>query len=322
MTESRFIPNSYQTPNAYADDLMAFLTSEEWKVLSYAVRRIFGFQKRQDRISKSQFMNGIKNGEGEQLDYGTGLGERALTTALDALAKFGILLVIDDNDKRENKGKLYGLQLDERLIDIQGLRNRLEAQHEREKHRMQRARVSRKSDGFHKLDTPPNPSDPPLADKATPPLAIKDTPPLADKAHNNQGNPVENQGGRDAPSRAKGKSDPRSNHPAIQLVKGVTGRMPPKPIYDYLIKELGDHPDGVKFARVFEAWCLRGFKITNYEGQIDWYKNGIPQKNGKLVQPTAPVDATEQREREAAETRARIAAARAKQAQERQHANA
>ena len=43
--QSDFIPNSYQTPNAYIDKYLHLLTGEEWKVLSYAIRRILGFQK-------------------------------------------------------------------------------------------------------------------------------------------------------------------------------------------------------------------------------------------------------------------------------------
>ncbi len=71
---SEFIPNSFQTPNVYIDRFMHLLTAEEWKVLSYAVRRIFGFQKRSDRISLSQFMHGTRSTLNDvQLDYGTGL---------------------------------------------------------------------------------------------------------------------------------------------------------------------------------------------------------------------------------------------------------
>ena len=33
---SRIVPNSYQTPNLFADRLMAYLTGDEWKTLHYA----------------------------------------------------------------------------------------------------------------------------------------------------------------------------------------------------------------------------------------------------------------------------------------------
>ena len=51
--KSTFVPNSFQTPNDYVDEIMPYLTGEEFKVLIYAVRRILGFQKRQDRTSLS-----------------------------------------------------------------------------------------------------------------------------------------------------------------------------------------------------------------------------------------------------------------------------
>ena len=47
-------PNGYRTLNDYADRYMHLLTSDEWKVLSYVVRRTFGFQAREGRISLTQ----------------------------------------------------------------------------------------------------------------------------------------------------------------------------------------------------------------------------------------------------------------------------
>ena len=71
---SNFIPNSFQTPNAYVDQFMHLLSGPEYKVLCYLVRRIFGFQKRQDRVSMRQITSGIRNREGDFLDHGTGTG--------------------------------------------------------------------------------------------------------------------------------------------------------------------------------------------------------------------------------------------------------
>ena len=52
-------PNTFQTPNEYVDKYLYLLTSDECKVLLYAVRRIFGFNKDQDRIAVSQFADGL-----------------------------------------------------------------------------------------------------------------------------------------------------------------------------------------------------------------------------------------------------------------------
>lgn len=48
-TQSALIPNSFQMPNLFTDRLMHLLKPEEFLVLSYATRRIYGFRKRQDR---------------------------------------------------------------------------------------------------------------------------------------------------------------------------------------------------------------------------------------------------------------------------------
>jgi len=62
---SNFIPNSFQTPNAYVDQFMYLLSGTEYKVLCYLVRRIFGFQKRQDRVSIPQITQGIRKRDGD-----------------------------------------------------------------------------------------------------------------------------------------------------------------------------------------------------------------------------------------------------------------
>lgn len=83
------------------------------------------------------------------------------------------------------------------------------------------------------------------------------------------------------------KRDERLNHPAILLIKGVTGKYPPKGSFDFVIKRLGASPDGKKFAGVHEAWTARGFNPTNLEGQLNWYRDGIPPGKVNGVNGTA-----------------------------------
>ena len=56
---SNFVPNSFQIPNIYIDHVIPYLTSEEWRVLSFAIRHILGWQDkiadRQAYISLSRF---------------------------------------------------------------------------------------------------------------------------------------------------------------------------------------------------------------------------------------------------------------------------
>lgn len=84
-------PNHTQIPNEYLDNYMAELSGAEWKCLSYLARRTFGFQKRADKISISQFQNGMKDKNGKQLDKGTGLSNRVVIASLKKLEKIGLI---------------------------------------------------------------------------------------------------------------------------------------------------------------------------------------------------------------------------------------
>jgi len=138
-----FIPNSFLTPNAYVDKCEAFVTPEEWKVLSYFCRRIFGFNKRQDRVSIGQLADGIKTKGGEQLDYGTGISPPTIRKAVEALCDYGILILVEPNDKTRNEGPLYELQPDSAKIDLVGLMNRRTANTEQARAIMEKVRQSR-----------------------------------------------------------------------------------------------------------------------------------------------------------------------------------
>jgi predicted transcriptional regulator len=104
----KFIPNSFQVPNIYIDEYLHMLSNSEIKVLLYAMRRIFGFQKRTDRISISQFCDGVKNKDGDILDRGTGLSPATVIKSLDKLIEYGLIIKVADNNRR-NEGTLYQL---------------------------------------------------------------------------------------------------------------------------------------------------------------------------------------------------------------------
>lgn len=136
-----FIPNSFQTPNAYVDTFMAYLTNAEWKVLSYTIRRIFGFNKRQDRISLTRYAEGTKNAEGEYLDRGTGLSISAISTALSFLVRCNLIIVVEGNNP-QNEGVCYTLQLDFDRVDMGLLVARQEEMLARNRERTEKARSS------------------------------------------------------------------------------------------------------------------------------------------------------------------------------------
>jgi hypothetical protein len=154
--KSMFVPNSFQTPNDYVDSVMPHLTGEEFKVLIYAVRRILGFQKRQDRISLSQFTDGIKNKDGEILDSGTGLSVATVKKCLANLVAFNLMIRAGENDPKTNDGILWELQWDSDKVNWSALEQREKKKAKVYQKRMKKARSMRHTPPNGIEPTPPN----------------------------------------------------------------------------------------------------------------------------------------------------------------------
>lgn len=98
-------------PDVLIDHVMAHLTGAEFKVLTYIVRRTFGFKKDADNISLDQIGNGITRRDGSVLDQGTGLSRKTAIAALKGLEAKGVIAVRKRRSKE--KGNLptsYGLR--------------------------------------------------------------------------------------------------------------------------------------------------------------------------------------------------------------------
>lgn len=67
---------------------------------------------------------------------------------------------------------------------------------------------------------------------------------------------------------AEKPADHRSRHPAVQMVKRITGRYPPKDQWDKLIREVGDDPDIEFFRASWELWRSFDGKPTNLQGWV------------------------------------------------------
>lgn len=126
MSDPRFVPNSFQTPNAIIDVLMPLLTDSEFRVLMFMVRQILGWQNsqvnKQARISQSLIENGYtyidKDGI-EQVKAGCGVGRDAIRNALKSLVKYRIVKKIG---KPTNDGQMWELcLLTDAKPDIPGL---------------------------------------------------------------------------------------------------------------------------------------------------------------------------------------------------------
>lgn len=144
---SKIIPNSFPHPNFYIDELDAYLTAEESKVLTHAIREILGWddkiESRQARIAYSVLLHGRTNKNGEKVYHGVNLGTNALKSALDALHKYKILVRI--GSARHPKGQLYQLTDDESKIDWEGLEQRKSQKQEHGRQRMKSAQTAKNS---------------------------------------------------------------------------------------------------------------------------------------------------------------------------------
>ena len=110
--KNKIIPNSFQFPNFYVDNLWTYLTPEECKVLTFAIREILGWQdriaSRKAFISLSVFTEGKEDKKGERYNYGCGLSRQAVIRALNSLNEFCIL----KKAGFDQRGQLYHLETD------------------------------------------------------------------------------------------------------------------------------------------------------------------------------------------------------------------
>lgn len=92
--ENKLIPNSTQIPNVISDLIEPRIPEGEMRCLKYICRRTYGFHKERDRISLTQFVEGIKDRDERRLDYGTGLSRPSVVEALRNLSGAEIIKVI------------------------------------------------------------------------------------------------------------------------------------------------------------------------------------------------------------------------------------
>lgn len=88
---SKLKPNFTPTPNIFFDFYLPDLPEAELRCLLYIMRRTFGFQKGSDKISLSQFENGIKDKNGKVLDRGVGLTRKSIIKGLAGLEELKLI---------------------------------------------------------------------------------------------------------------------------------------------------------------------------------------------------------------------------------------
>jgi hypothetical protein len=130
-------------PHWYIEKLMCFLTTEEFCVLMYVARHIYGWQnKEEDPISLSQFSRGFKDRDGFQYDNGTGLCVNAIQKALNGLMDAKILIKVRSGRSFKDS-TIWRLQDNLDNVDEEFLRERLISKRKSSKKRTQKARITR-----------------------------------------------------------------------------------------------------------------------------------------------------------------------------------
>src|SRR3990167_7215215 len=143
-TKDKFIPNSFQTPNAYVDEgIIALLTGNETKLLFIAIRHILGWADkrvtRQDNISLSQFQKS------------SGLARKTVIESMRRLARFNIVRMVKQGSPQDNEATLWELNLGQHGdINLDELEKRQDEQDGVNKMRIQKlnkAREEKKAQG-------------------------------------------------------------------------------------------------------------------------------------------------------------------------------
>lgn len=183
MASTQLIPNSFQHPNIYIDELSYFLTPEEEKVLNKAIREILGWhnkiESRKAYISLSVFTAGKRDKEGNLLCRGCGLSTQAVRKALHSLDKYGILCKVGEPT---SDGQEFYLQDNWQVIDIAGLqarRSKWDSANEARTNKARQAVARRKGRDL-----------PPTVPQQPPPDVAQQPPPTVGQQ---QRNPIETQ---------------------------------------------------------------------------------------------------------------------------------
>ena len=133
------------------DRLLPLLSGDEYKVLHYAMRQTFGFQRDAARISLSQFTDGKQSGDGRVLDAGTGLSKPTVIRVLATLHKIGAVQQIAPNNAR-NEGALYRVCITDECVDYAWLQERLDQTHGAARRKMIKVRAKKRA--VNRIDTP------------------------------------------------------------------------------------------------------------------------------------------------------------------------
>ncbi len=184
------IPNSYQSMNWFVDDLMEYLSGEEYKCLSFAVRHIYGWHDRiagrQAHISLSTFEDGFTTTAGKHFG-GTGLSRPTVIKSLDNLCQIGVLSKVG---QATEQGQRWTIE-DSSNVNWDYLQSRIDEQKQRDSKRAssRKKKVVNDINQLTAFTTPSKPHLPPLVNDVYPyKHSIKHTPKNTVELPTNVGN--------------------------------------------------------------------------------------------------------------------------------------
>ena len=93
------------------------------------------------------------------------------------------------------------------------------------------------------------------------------------------------------PKKRRVTSNPQSKTPAIMAFRLLTGKYPKAINYQDIIDAIGDEPDEAKLAACYKEWCGRGYNPASIKWATEWYKTGIPSRNGNVKSEPKGMDA-------------------------------
>ena len=286
---STIIPNSFQTPNLYIDQLMPLLTPQEWVVLSFATRHIFGWQdriaSRRANISLSMFKTWGKSGRG------CGLGRNATSKALTALHAHGILVPVG---KPDEKGQLYELTESADQINWDALHERAQKKDDLNTARTQTAREQKEgvlSDNI---------ASGVLSDNIAGVLSDNIAGVLSDNTNQTQSiKPKTHTNVQPAAETSKGgkSRDDRLDHPAIVVYRSHAHLHVPIDWREEVVVQVGSEVEAVDlWEKIIHDWIGHGWNKQNIKGMLEAHAAGglrTINKNGARGSRSAHKDADE-----------------------------
>src|SRR5262249_39843061 len=69
----------------------------------------------------------------------------------------------------------------------------------------------------------------------------------------------------------RSKRDSRLDRPGVKAVHAVTGKHPPKDLWEAIIEIVGDQPNEVLMKKCWVAWRSKGFSPMNFGWLFEWY---------------------------------------------------